>query len=82
MSITWVVLTLVMHIGRETTRNELGENISEEGRLVYAPEQEMVEITPEQQMKQDSNGTTERKHVSMKILTCKEQDYMVEIDKG
>ncbi len=37
---------------------------------------------PEQQMKQDSNGTTEE-HVSMKILTfAKEQDYMVEIDKG
>ena len=76
------MLTLVMHIGRETTRNELNENNSGGGRLIYAPEQEMVEITPEQQMKQDSNGTTERKHVSMKILTCKGTGYMVEIDKG
>ena len=63
-------------------KNLVEENNTGEGRLIYAPEQEMVEITPEQQMKQDSNGTTERKHVSMKILTCKEQDYMVEIDKG
>ena len=44
---------------KETTRYELDENNSGEGRLIYAPEQ---------QMKQDSNGTTEE-HVSMKILT-------------
>ena len=37
---TWVVLTLVMHIGRETTRYELDENNSGEGRLIYAPEQQ------------------------------------------
>ena len=48
---TWVVLTLVMHIGKKTTRYELGENISEEGRLVYAPDQREG---------RDSNGTTER----------------------
>jgi hypothetical protein len=38
-----------MHIGRETTRYELGENNSGEGKLIYAPEQKVVEIAPEQQ---------------------------------
>ena len=36
---------------------------------------------PEQQMKQDSNGTTEE-HVSMKILTLQGTRLYVEIDKG
>ncbi len=45
---------------KETTRYELDENNSGEGRLIYAPEQRNG---------QDGNGTTERKHVSMKIPT-------------
>jgi hypothetical protein len=38
-----------MHIGRETTRYELGENNSGKGKLIYAPEQKVAEIAPEQQ---------------------------------
>jgi hypothetical protein len=38
-----------MHIGRETTRYELGENNSAEGKLIYAPERKVVEIATEQQ---------------------------------
>ena len=45
------MLTLVMHIGRGTTRYELDENNSGEERLIYAPEQRSG---------RDSTGTTER----------------------
>jgi hypothetical protein len=38
-----------MHIGRETTGYELGENNSGEGKFIYAPEQKVVEIATEQQ---------------------------------
>ncbi len=62
-----------MHIGRETTRYELGENNSGEGRLIYAPEQRSG---------QDGIETTEREHVSMKIPTFSKNRLYVEIDKG
>ena len=47
---TWVVLTLVMHIGRKNkiNKNLVEENNTGERRLIYAPEQEKVEIATEQ----------------------------------
>ena len=45
-------------------KNLVEENNTGEGRLIHAPEQ---------QMKQDFNGTTEREHVSMKYQHAKEQ---------
>jgi hypothetical protein len=37
-----------MHIGRETTRYELGENNSGEEKLIYAQEQKVVEVATDQ----------------------------------
>ena len=52
-------MTQVKHIGRGTTRHELDGSNSEEGRLMYAPEQRSGRDSTKQR----------REHVGMKIPT-------------
>ena len=72
---TWVVLTPAMHIGRRRRWTRTCLKKTTPGKEGWSKQ------ALEQQMKQDSNGTTEE-HVSMKILTMQRNRLYVEIDKG